>query len=86
MDIRLSNGTCTAIVTTKGAELIDFKDEQGISYIWNGDPAYWIGRNPLLFPIVGNLKDGRIRMDGLDFFMNRHGFCWSKSHGPEAWY
>ena len=75
MDIRLSNGTCTAIVTTKGAELIDFKDEQGISYIWNGDPAYWIGRNPLLFPIVGNLKDGRIRMDGLDFFMNRHGFA-----------
>lgn len=75
MEIQLSNGTCTAIVTTKGGELIDFRDEAGTAYIWSGDPEYWIGRNPLLFPIVGNLKDGKIRMDGKDFFMGRHGFA-----------
>ena len=57
------------------AKSIDFKDENGMSYIWNGDPAYWFGQNPLLFPIVGNLKDGKIRMDHQEYFMGRHGFA-----------
>lgn len=64
-----------AVVTTKGAELIALKDAKGVSYIWNGDPAYWPGRNPVLFPVVGNLKNGKISMDGQDYFMNRHGFA-----------
>ena len=75
MEIILSNKMCKAVVTTKGAELIDFRDEQGTSYIWNGNPEYWIGRNPLLFPIVGNLKNGCIRMDDQKYFMGRHGFA-----------
>lgn len=75
MNITLKNEKFTAVVTTHGAELIDFKDENGMSYIWNGDPAYWFGQNPLLFPIVGNLKDGKIRMDHQEYFMGRHGFA-----------
>ena len=75
MNVTLKNNKFTAVVTTHGAELIDFKDANGVSYIWSGDPAYWSGRNPLLFPIVGNLKDGKIRMDNQDYFMGRHGFA-----------
>ena len=75
MDITLKKGQMEAVVTTHGAELIALKDGNGVSYIWNGDPAYWSGRNPVLFPIVGNLKNGKISMDGQDYFMNRHGFA-----------
>ena len=75
MDIRLKNQKMKAVVTTHGAELIELSDEQGKSYIWNGDAAYWPGRNPVLFPIVGNLKDGKIQIDGQEYFMNRHGFA-----------
>ena len=75
MDITLKNGNMTAVVTTHGAELIELKDERGISYIWNGNPEYWPGRNPILFPIVGNLKNGQIQMDGQTYLMNRHGFA-----------
>lgn len=75
MDITLKNEKMTAVVTTHGAELIALYDEMGQSYIWNGNPEYWPGRNPVLFPIVGNLKDGKIQMDGQDFYMNRHGFA-----------
>ena len=75
MEITLRKQHMKAVVTTKGGELIYLEDEQGRNYIWNGDPAYWFGRNPLLFPIVGNLKDGKILMDGHEYHMNRHGFA-----------
>lgn len=75
VDITLKNEKITAVVTTHGAELIALYDEMGQSYIWNGNPEYWQGRNPVLFPIVGNLKNGKIQMGGQDFYMNRHGFA-----------
>jgi len=77
MRIQLQNGTCSAAVDTQGGELVSFRDLEGMEYIWNGDPAYWSGRNPILFPIVGGLKNGRIRFSGIDeeYKMPRHGFA-----------
>ena len=75
MEIQLVKNSLKAVITTHGAELIELIDGQGKSYIWNGNPEYWIGRNPLLFPIVGNLKNGKIGLDGQEYFMNRHGFA-----------
>jgi len=62
-------------VETHGGELVSFQDGQGIEYIWNGDPKSWQGRNPNLFPIVGNLKDGKVSIDGKPYEMARHGFA-----------
>ena len=75
MEIVLKKGCMEAVVTTKGGELISFKDEEGIERIWQGDPKYWTGRNPLLFPVVGNLKEGKIKINGETYSMNRHGFA-----------
>lgn len=75
MELKLKKGTMTAVVTDAGAELISLTDGQGMEYIWNGDPAYWSGRNPVLFPIVGNLADGKIRIKGETYEMGRHGFA-----------
>lgn len=74
MDITLQRNGLTAIVDTKGAELKSLKDAEGTEYIWHGDSAYWPGRNPVLFPIVGNLKDGKVRCGDKEYEMNRHGF------------
>lgn len=75
MQLSLQKGTYTAAADTKGGELISFQDAAGTEYIWRGDPAYWSGRNPVLFPIVGSLKDGRVRFNGQEYGMSRHGFA-----------
>lgn len=75
MDYVLRNGNLTAIATCKGGELISLKNADGQEYLWQGDPNYWSGRNPNLFPIVGALKDGCVNIDGETYRMNRHGFA-----------
>ena len=50
MEIALKKGSLMAQAETLGGELVSLKDGSGTEYIWVGDPAYWAGRNPLLFP------------------------------------
>ena len=75
MEYVLTHGSITAVVNSTGAELISLKDATGKEYIWQGDPNYWSGRNPHLFPIVGNLTDDTISFDGVPYHMSRHGFA-----------
>lgn len=75
MQYALKKGTFTAAVDTKGGELVSFRDGAGTEYIWGGDPTYWAGRNPNLFPVVGGLRDGKVNIGGKDYTMNRHGFA-----------
>ncbi len=75
MQLELSFQGLRAIADSHGGELVSFRDKQGVEYIWGGDPAYWSGRNPLLFPIVGSLKNGTVRFDGQEYKMSRHGFA-----------
>ena len=75
MEYILKHGPITAVVDSFGAELISLKDYSGKEYIWQGDPAYWSGRNPHLFPIVGSLAHETICFDGTPYHMSRHGFA-----------
>lgn len=75
MKFELSFQNIHAVVDSHGGEVVSFRDEQGIEFIWGGDPAFWAGRNPLLFPIVGSLKNGAVLFDGKQFEMSRHGFA-----------
>ncbi|WP_295762936.1 aldose 1-epimerase family protein [uncultured Oscillibacter sp.] len=75
MRLTLSNAALRAAVQTQGGELVSLRDPSGVEYIWQGDPAFWSGQNPTLFPIVGSLKDGRVDIDGRTFEMARHGFA-----------
>ena len=75
MEITLQRSGLTARAETMGGELVSLRDRNGAEYIWGGDPAYWSGRNPVLFPIVGGLKDGKINIGGKTFEMARHGFA-----------
>lgn len=75
MRIELQKGALRAVTDTQGGELISLRNREGTEYIWGGDPAFWTGRNPVLFPIVGSLKDGTVRFGGQAFQMGRHGFA-----------
>ena len=74
MQLQLHRGQLRAVVDTMGGELISLKDATGTEYIWSGDPAYWSGRNPVLFPIVGKLLGGTARANGGVCTMPQHGF------------
>ena len=75
MRFTLSNSSLQAAVQTQGGELVSLRDRAGTEYIWQGDPAFWSGQNPILFPIVGSLKGGRVDIGGRTYEMARHGFA-----------
>lgn len=75
MIIELKKGNLRAVARSLGGELVSLKDEKGQEYIWEGDPAFWAGQNPILFPIVGSLKDGKVDIGGKIYEMGRHGFA-----------
>lgn len=74
MRYTLSRHGMSAEVDSHGGELISFRDRSKAEYIWSGDPAYWPGRNPILFPIIGSLKNGQVSIGGNVYKMPRHGF------------
>lgn len=72
--IHTLQGDISISVTTAGGALTSIKAADGTEYLWQGDPAYWSGQAPLLFPIVGCLHGGRaILPDGSVCEMARHG-------------
>jgi len=57
-----------------GAELASlFVFENGREYMWQADPAIWGSHAPVLFPIIGMLKDGKTTIDGKEYRIPKHG-------------
>lgn len=75
MQITLQNDRLTATADTHGAELQSLCSADGIDYLWDGDPAYWDGRAPHLFPCVGRLRDGIARSAAGPVRLRIHGFA-----------
>lgn len=74
--IFLENEYLKASFVTKGAELQSLVHKKnGINYLWSGDPAYWGKFSPVLFPIVGALKNNTYYFDGQSYQLSRHGFA-----------
>lgn len=72
----LRSGNYAVTINAVGAELHSFVEKHSQEeYIWQGDPAVWAGRAPVLFPIVGALKDNTALIDGKPFTINKHGFA-----------
>lgn len=70
----LQAGELTAKVDSLGAEMISLQKE-GREYIWCGDPAYWNGHNPTLFPVIGFLKNNKTVFDGVEYEIPKHGYA-----------
>lgn len=73
--VAIGSSGLTASIDPMGAELISLRDEAGRELMSDGDPAWWTGRAPLLFPIVGALNGGVYRLDGREYALPQHGFA-----------
>jgi galactose mutarotase-like enzyme len=69
----------------KGAELQSiFHKGYHTDYMWNGDPAFWGKHSPLLFPIVGTLRDNTYIYNGQAYQLSRHGFARDREFAVET--
>jgi galactose mutarotase-like enzyme len=73
--ITIANDHLTAAINPLGAELSSLKDGAGRELMTDADPAFWTGRAPLLFPVVGKPAGEVIRIDGREYPMKQHGFA-----------
>lgn len=76
METRLVKGPVTVTVKRKGAELSSlYHDGHQIEYIWQADPAFWSKSSPVLFPVVGQLKNNTYKLGDSIYNLPRHGFA-----------
>jgi galactose mutarotase-like enzyme len=63
-------------VGAKGAELDSIWLKSGnAEYLWSADPAFWAKKSPILFPIIGTLKNDTYFFEGKAYQLPRHGFA-----------
>lgn len=77
MKISIKNQYLEAEFSEIGAELISLKSNNK-EYIWNGNPEFWGKHSPILFPIVGTLKDDTYYYENKSYQLSRHGFARDK--------
>lgn len=72
--LALASGELRCIIARQGAELRSFT-HAGEEFIWQRDAAVWADSAPILFPVIGRLKDGGYRHEGRRFTLPIHGFA-----------
>ena len=76
MKATLENEFLCIAIKEKGGELCSLiKKSTGTEYIWQAGPEYWNRHAPVLFPIVGALKDGIFYYKGKGYKMSQHGLA-----------
>ena len=78
MIYQLSNGKIKIKADSVGAELKSIKladDKEGYEYLWQLNPKVWERQAPLLFPIIGRLKDEEYTFGDKSFSTRIHGFA-----------
>lgn len=72
--MKLENERYIVTFVEKGGEIQSFTDkETGIQYMWQGNEEHWSGKNPSLFPMVGNTYTQDYEIDGKRYAMKNHG-------------
>lgn len=74
--IFLENEYLEASFSAKGAELQSLTNKKNnINYLWDGNSEYWGKFSPVLFPIVGGLKNDSYHLGNNSYLLSRHGFA-----------
>jgi len=73
--IRIESNALIVDVSSLGAEMQSLAHRDGRQWLWHGDAAWWSGRAPLLFPIVGKAPDDSLAIGGTRYPMKQHGFA-----------
>lgn len=74
MTITLRSHLLTVQADTLGAQLTSIQTRDGVELLWQANPAVWGRHAPLLFPIIGRLRDGKYTVGGVEYAISQHGF------------
>lgn len=75
----ISKGGISAKISSMGAELTSLSLD-GREYLWQADPAFWGKHAPVLFPIVGSLRNNEAQSARGVCRMPRHGLARINEH------
>lgn len=78
MRYTIANEQLCVQISDRGAELQSVRDVDGTERLWQGDPAIWPDRAPLLFPFIARLKNETYTINGVPYHMPIHGFANAK--------
>ena len=75
MIVTIQNECLTVDIEDLGAQLSSVRSHHGTEYLWQGDADIWARRAPILFPVLGRLKDNTYLLDGVPHKIGQHGFA-----------
>ena len=75
----IAKGRVTAKVDSAGAQLMSVTLDGG-EYLWQRDERFWPRCAPVLFPIVGNIRDDRATSAQGEIKFGRHGLARNYEH------
>jgi galactose mutarotase-like enzyme len=78
--VTIGSGALRAQIALRGAELVRLTHAEAGDLLWQRDLRVWLGVSPILFPVVGRVRDDRIVVDGRAHAMPQHGFASTLRH------
>ena len=72
--ITIKSDSLSVTISSKGAEIQSIQDKNGVERMFNGDPAFWPNRAPILFPVAGGFRNDGYEWQGTWYPMPKHGF------------
>lgn len=72
----IENDFLTVGINSKGAEWNSLKNKvTGIEYLWQKPQPFWQRQAPVLFPVVGKLRNDGYEYNGRHYMLSQHGFA-----------
>jgi galactose mutarotase-like enzyme len=75
MQKQLVSSQLKVTINSFGAELCSVKNNNNLEFIWQANKAIWARHAPVLFPIVGKLKDNFFVYENIKHELSQHGFA-----------
>jgi galactose mutarotase-like enzyme len=75
MTFEIQNDRLRVTMDDIGAQVLSVKDWAGTEYMWQRDPNIWPRTAPVLFPVIGRLRNNAYIVNGKEYPMKRHGFA-----------
>ncbi|MEO5770444.1 MAG: aldose 1-epimerase family protein [Burkholderiaceae bacterium] len=73
--VEIRSDALCASIDPLGAELRSLRTDAGHEIMWPGSAPWWERTSPILFPVIGRLRDGRVAHRGRWLVMPPHGFA-----------
>ncbi|MBX3162962.1 MAG: aldose 1-epimerase family protein [Bacteroidetes bacterium] len=75
MNHTLISNELSVVINSHGAEISSVKNKNGTEFIWQAKAGVWARHAPVLFPIVGKLKNNQFIFEGKRYELPQHGFA-----------